>query len=81
LSYRHLESTPETCCPITVINQGLKVTSEKLVVQHGTLHFTANYLLKIFKDVGVTIIWSSNRKIPKIFLFNHPEKHQIFKCS
>ena len=37
--------------------------------------------MKIFRDTGVTINWSSNTKTPINFWSNPFEKHQNFKCS
>jgi len=37
--------------------------------------------MKIFRDKGVTINWSSNSKTPRIFWSDSLEKHQNFKCS
>jgi len=37
--------------------------------------------MKIFRDEGVTISWSSKSKTTRIFWSNPPEKHQNFICS
>ena len=47
-------------------------------VQHGAFHFTAKYWMKIFRDKGVIINWSSNSKTPRIF---HPILSKNIKIS
>jgi len=72
------ECTRKTCCLITRINQGSKVTSKKLAVLFCSAWNLALYC-KILNEniqcVGVTISWSSNSKLPKLFWCNL-EKHQ-----
>ena len=58
-----LDWTWKTCFLLTMINQGSKVTSEKVSV----LFCSAWSLLPYCKDKGVTLSWSSNSKTPRIF--------------
>jgi len=37
--------------------------------------------MKMFRDKGMTISWSSNSKTRRIFWSNPLEKHHNFKCS
>jgi len=73
-----------TCCLITKINQGSKVTSEKLSVMFCSawnLALHCKILDANVQRLGVTISLSSNSKIPKKIWSNLLEKYQNFKCS
>jgi len=78
------ECTQKACCLLTTINQGSKATSKILPVLFCSAWNFALYsevLIENFRDVGVTIKWSSKSKIPEICWSNLLEKHQNFKCS